>query len=245
MTALRPLVVLALFGAGALSAHFVWVDAAPAKLEVGKTVKVRVGNGHDIAASESALKFDGGQAFAVAPSGKRTELKPVVEGNWLVAPYKVEEPGLHRFQIVQDRGPISRVGEAYVPGDRKAHPTAERSLYSWRTATAYARTGAERFALGKPLGLPLELLAESGTSGLVFTVLRDGKPAAGIEVGIARPGDAQPDPIGKPDAAGKLSYTPPPAVKGPVLFVAAVVDPAPKGANCDTRNLTAVVDLNW
>ena len=237
--------IAATLGAGVLSAHFVWMEVAPAKLKIGQTVKVRIGNGHDIAASESPANFDGGKAFAVAPSGKRTELTPKVEGNWLTAPYRVAAPGLHRFQLVQDRGPISRVGEAYLPGGRDIHPTAERSIYSWRTAVSYGRTGAERFTPGRPLGLPLELLAESGPGGLLFTVMRDGKPAAGVEVGVAWPGDAQPEPIGQTDAAGKLEHTPAPAAKGPALFVAAVVEPAGQGDPFDTRNLTAVVHLSW
>ena len=231
--------------AGVLSAHFVWMEGPAAKLAVGQTTEVRIGNGHDISESESPLKFDGGEAFAITPSGKRVALKPQVSGQWLSAPYEAREAGLHRFQFVQDRGPISRVDGAYLAGGRDSHPTADRSIYSWRTATSFGRTGAEKVTLGKPLGLPLELLAESVADGFAFTVMRDGKPVQGVEVGVVWPGDAQAEPFDKSDGKGRLSFKRPANAKGPVLFVAAVVDPAPHGAHYDTRNLTAAVHLYW
>jgi uncharacterized GH25 family protein len=92
MTLAKPILPLVLMaGAAGLWAHFVWVDAMPVTLKTGETAKVRIGNGHDLAESESALNLAGLETFAIAPSGGRTDLKPEIAGKWVVAPYSVKE----------------------------------------------------------------------------------------------------------------------------------------------------------
>lgn len=234
-----------LLGAATLSAHFAWVEAMPAMLEAGKTAKVRIGNGHDLAKSESAVSLDGLKLWAISPSGAKTELKPAAEGTWVTAAYSVKETGVYRFVMTQDRGVMSQTTKGYKPGGRDVHPDAKKSMKIWRSASAVAWTTGAKFTLVKPIGLGLELTGERTADGIALVVLRDGKPHAGADLAIGLPGKEDDEPIGKSDSNGRFVYKAPANAKGPIVFLATIIEPAQKGANYDTNNYAAALHLNW
>lgn len=226
-------------------AHFAWIDAAPGKLVVGQPAKVRIGFGHDLAKSESAISLDGTSMFAISPSGAKTELKPAVDGVWLSAAAAVKDKGVHRFYFTQDRGIMSQTTKGYKPGGRDVHPDAKKSYKSWRSGLVYAWTADAKFAAGKAIGLPLEVLADRSSDSVTLTVLRDGKPASGAEVSVAWPGVEEAQSVGKADGNGRFVYKVPAGKTGQFVLLAAVVEPAQKGLTYDTNNFTSSVLLNW
>lgn len=78
-----PKMMAATAVAVSLSAHVVWIESGAPQLEVGKKALVRIGNGHDIAESESAISLEGVQVWAVTPAKARADLKPMVAGSWV------------------------------------------------------------------------------------------------------------------------------------------------------------------
>lgn len=226
-----------------LSAHFAWIDA-PA-LKVGETAKVRIGNGHDIANSESAISLDGVKAWTVTPSGAKSDLKIAGDGKWVVANYSVKEAGAYRFYMIQDRGVLSQTPKGYKAGGRDVHPDAKKSMKIWRSAIAYASTANAKSAAAKPFGLDLELIAEPTADSVALTVYRSGKPFGGAAIAIGLPGKDDDEELGKADGNGKFTYKIPAGMKGPAVFIATATEPAHKGANYDTNNYAAAAYLNW
>lgn len=239
----RLLLITALSGL-AVTAHFAWIDLA-GTLKTGQTATIRIGFGHDLGKSESAISLDGTSVFAIAPSGAKSALTPKVEGAWLVAGYPVKEAGSHRAYFTQDRGVISQTTKGYKPGGRDVHPDAKKSYRSWRSGMVYASTADAKAVPGKPLGLALETVAEKSSDGYAITVYRDGKPAADAEISGAWPGEEEAQPVGRADKSGRFVYKVPAGKKGAFLILASVIEPAPKGANYDTANFSASVLLNW
>lgn len=235
-------IAVGFFVAASLSAHFAWIDAP--SLKVGETAKIRIGNGHDIASSESAINLDGLKAWAVTPSGAKSDLKVVADGKWVVANYAVKEAGNYRFVMVQDRGVLSQTPKGYKPGGRDVHPDAKKSMKIWRSAVAYASTGAKATAV-KPVGVEFEITAEQSGDSVVLSVYRGGKPFGGAGIAVGLPGMDDDKDLGKADSNGKFTYKIPAGAKGPAVFLATVAEPAAKGANYDTNNYTAAAYLNW
>jgi uncharacterized GH25 family protein len=239
----RLLLLTALSGLAAM-AHFAWIELAGG-LTKGQTAQIRIGFGADLAKSASAISLDGTTVFAIAPSGARSALAPQTEGPWLVASYAVKEAGAHRIYFTQDRGAMSQTTSGVKPGGRDAHPDAKRSFKSWRSGMVFGWTEKAKPTASKPQGLPLEIVAEKSADGHVITVYREGKPAVDAEVSVARPGVEEAQPAGRTDKSGRFAYKVPAGQKSAYLLLAAVAEPAPKGANYDTQNLTASVLLNW
>lgn len=235
-------IAVGLLAAVTLSAHFAWIDAPT--LTVGKTAKIRIGNGHDLGKSESALSLDGLKAWSLAPSGAKADLKFTADGNWLTADFSVKEAGAHRFVMVQDRGVFSQTTKGFKAGGRDVNPDAKKATKYWRSGLAYGSTDSKQ-APAKPLGLELELTAVRAGNDIHLTVYRAGKPFAGAKLAIGLEGVADDQEIGKSDANGKFTYQVASGKKGPAVFLAVVLNDAPKGSNFDVSNHTAAAYLNW
>lgn len=241
---LRKCAAISAVATAGLFAHFSWIGPVVTTLEVGETAKIRLGNGHTFPESEGFLKTEGLKVFAVSPSGARMDLKVTPAKNEVLTEAPIKEAGLYRFAYVHDRGILSQTAKGYLPGGRDVHPDAKKSFKSFRTSVAYAWTAGSKYSAPKPLGLTFEMTADKKGDAVTLTVLRDGKPFSGADLSVVWPGQEQKE-IGKTDATGKFVYTAPAGAKGPVLFTAASVEPAQKGANYDTINYGAGLFLPW
>jgi len=228
-----------------LSAHFVWVDTMPAALEKGKTTKVRVGNGHDLAESESPIGLDGTKMVAIAPGGGKTPLTPSVDGKWVTASYAVKESGVHRFVLTQDRGVLSQTTKGYKPGGRDVHPDAKKSMKIWRSASGVAWTSDAKFTGMVALGMPFEMIATASADGITLTVIKNGRPQPKALIARGLPGKDDDEELGTTNDKGQFFYKFPAGFKGPIAFIATVSEPAPKAANYETDNFAATLQLSW
>lgn len=235
-------IAFSLMAAATLSAHFVWMES-PA-LKVGETARIRIGNGHEVGNSESAMSRDGLSSWALSPSGKKADLKFAVDGKWLVSDFPVKEAGAHRFVMVQDRGVFSQTTKGFKPGGRDVHPDAKKATKYWRSAIAYGSTDTKQ-APQQPQGLDLELTAQRQGNDIHLTVYQAGKPLSGIALSVAVVGTEDGKEIGKSDAQGKFVYKVATGSKGPVVFLATILKEATQGANYDVSNKTAAAYLNW
>lgn len=231
-----------LIAAATLSAHFVWIDS-PA-LKVGQTAKIRIGNGHDLGKSESALSRDGLKAWSISPSGTKSDMTFTQDGNWLSSSFPVKEPGAHRFVMTQDRGIFSQTTQGFKPGGRDVHPDAKKATKYWRSAIAYGSTDA-KMAPAQPLGLELELTLEQKANEIHLVVYRNGKSFKGAKLAIGLEGVEDDQEIGVSGENGKFTYKVRPGTKGPAVFLATILTDAPKGSNYDVSNHTAAAYLNW
>lgn len=238
----RFAVGLLAFG-GLLAAHYTWI-APPAQLAQGKECKILIGHGHQFPVSEEAIAAAQVKAFAVAPSGRRTELKATKAGKAVEVTYTPQEPGTHVLGFVQDRGVTSRTPAGVKPGGRDVNPDARQALRTVRTATAYASTSKAAVA-GKPLQLELEIVPEVTSASIVFQVLRKGQPLAGVPIQMLAGGQGQPRELGRTGAQGKLTFVIAAGSRPPALFLASLTEPAPKGASYDTTDLSTSLLLSW
>lgn len=229
--------------AGAVFAHFAWLEM-DGVLTVGKPATVKIGYGHEVTKSESAVSTEGLQLWAIEPSGAKIPLKPAPSGNWLTAEFTPKMAGAYRFVMTQDRGVLSQTTKGFKPGGRDVHPDAKKSMKLWRSAVVYALAGSASSSPGSPLKLPLEVLADRKPGELHLTVLRDGQPMPGAEVKLNQAGSEDTIPVGKTDAEGKLVVKKG-DMKGPALYVVSLEEPATKGANYDTNNFTSVIEVTW
>lgn len=228
-----------------LSAHVIWIESAVPQLEVGKAAMVRIGNGHDIAQSESAVSLEGLQMWVVTPANSKVPLKPAVDGSWVSSEYLVPSAGVYRFVMSHDRGVLSSTPEGLKPGGRDVHRNAARSMKIWRSASAVGSTPGKKAGSLRPLGLTFELVGERRGDVMELRALRDGKPQANADLAIGVPGKKEQDSIGKTDAAGKFGYKVPHTTNGSVVFVASISEPAEKTATFDTYNYSASLYLHW
>ncbi len=235
-------ITFSMMAAASLSAHFVWMESSA--LKVGETARIRIGNGHEVGKSESAMSMDGLSSWALSPSGKKADLKFAADGKWLVTDFAVKEAGAHRFVMVQDRGVFSQTTKGFKPGGREVHPDAKKATKYWRSAIAYGSTDAKQEPQ-QPLGLDLELAAHKRGNDVHLTVYQSGNPLSGIALSIAVVGVEEGKEIGKSDAQGKFVYKVPSGSKGPVVFLATILKEAPQGSNYDVSNKTAAAYLNW
>jgi uncharacterized GH25 family protein len=229
--------------AGAAAAHFAWIAPAMPVLTVGAAVQVQLGIGHELGISESAPLVAGLEAYALAPSGARAELRPVKNGLWLNAEYTPKEAGQHRLVFTHDRGIRSRTPKGLVDGGRDKNPTATQAFRSVRTAVAYALTANAKFE-PKAVGLVYELVPQRTEKGLTVTLLRNGKPCAGGAVAVSWAGKKEVV-VGKTGADGKISYAVSAGAKGPLVLLAEQPVATAKGSNYDTDNYETAVYLNW
>ncbi len=234
--------VFGILAAATLSAHFAWIDA-PA-LKVGQTAKIRIGNGHDLGKSESALSRDGLKAWAISPSGTKADLSFSPDGNWLSASFPVKQAGAHRFVMTQDRGVFSQTTKGFKPGGRDVNPDAKKATKYWRSAIAYGSTDT-KMAPAQPLGLEIEITLERKANEIHLVVYRNGKPLKGAKLAIGLEGVEDDQEIGISGENGKFAYKIPAGTKSPAVFLATVLNDAPKGSNYDVSNHTAAAYLNW
>ncbi len=228
---------LLLASAFAASAHYAWIETEAKTLAAGQTTKVKIGFGHEVGQSESAVNLDGLALWAIAPSGQKVALKPVPADKWVVAEFTAKEAGVYRFVMTQDRGVMSQTTKGFKPGGRDVHPDAKKSMKMWRSAVTYAGTGDKMHGAG--LGLPFEVLANRQGGAVELTVLRNGQPVTGAEVALNVPGKEEADKVGMTDASGKFRHSV--AGSGPSLFLVTMSSPAPAGSNYDTETLTSVL----
>jgi uncharacterized GH25 family protein len=233
-----------LFLAGVVAAHYTWIAPAPAPLVQGKVNKVLIAHGHQFPVSEEAIVAAQVKAFAIAPGGKRTELKSVKVGKLVEAAYTPMETGTHAFGFVQDRGVTSRTPGGVKLGGRDVNKDVAQASRVVRTAVAFAST-AKVTPPGKPLGLELEIVPQISASSVTLQLLRSGKPLAATAIQVLTSGSEEPKELGKTSAQGTLIYAIGAGTKSPVLFIAAVAEPAAKGASYDTTNLSTSLYLSW
>ncbi len=234
--------LMMLAGVAAASAHFTWIAPSASPLAVGQVAKLVIGSGHHFPKSETALRLVDVQVHAITPSGKRTELHPTTAGTSLAAEYKVEEAGMHRFVLVQDRGVLSWTTNGVRAGGKAEHPRARRSAKVYRSAVSYAVTPGSHFVQAKPLGIAFEMTADVSGSQVALAVWKDAKPCAGVEIRMAV-GDHGDKAIGKTSPDGRFVYTLGPDSKGALLFGVEYVEPASATANYDRGEFAASVEL--
>jgi uncharacterized GH25 family protein len=224
-------------------AHFTWIAPAVSPLVAGQTTRVQIGSGHHFPKSETALSLAGVEVYAIAPSGKKTVLQSEVAGTSLAADYKVEEAGMHRFVLLQDRGVLSWTTNGVRPGGKAEHPGAIRSARVFRSAVSYGLTPGSHLAKAKPLGIAFEMTAEVSGGEVILTVLKDSKPCAGAEIRLAT-GDHGDKALGRTAADGRLVHALGSGAKGAMLFaVEQYIEPAPASANYDRAEFAASVQL--
>lgn len=228
-----------------LSAHVVWIEGANPRLEVGKKTLIRIGNGHNIAGSDSAIPADNVKMWAVTPANTKLELKPATSGPWLASEYLVPASGAYRFVMTQDRGVVSATPAGYKPGGRDVNRNAVRSMKIWRSASSVGLTPGAQMGRLKPLGLVFELVGERRGDTMDLVVMRQGKPHPGADLAIGFPGKTEQDKIGTTDATGRFTYKVPASSKGPLVFVASISEPAGKTATFDTYNYSSSLYLVW
>ena len=229
--------------AGAAAAHFAWIAPVTPVLTVGTASRVQLGIGHELGVSESTPLLPGLQAYALAPSGARTELKPAKSGLWLNAEYTPKEAGQHRLVFVHDRGIRSRTPKGLLDGGRDRNPSATQAFRGVRTAVAYALTADAKLE-PKAVGLPYELVPQRTEKGVTVTLLYQGRPYAGGDVAVSWAGKKEVV-LGKTGADGKMSYVAPAGAKGPFVILCEQPIAAAKGLPYDTDNYETALYLNW
>lgn len=227
-----------------LAAHYTWMAPAEAPLIQGKANKIQIAHGHRFPASEEAIAAAQVRAFAIAPSGKRTDLKAVAAGKVVLMDYTPGEAGTHALGFVQDRGVSSRTPSGVKKGGRDVNPTATQAFRTVRTAVGYASTGKVSPS-SKGLGLEFEIVPQIAGGTITLQLLRAGKPLLGAGIGLLVNGAEEPNELGKTDAQGRLVYKPGAAIKPPVLFIADLAEPAQKGAAYDSTHLSTSLFLSW
>lgn len=241
---MRMLRTAAIFPLGLLAfAHFAWVET-DGPLVVGKAAKIKIGYGHEVTQSESAVSLEGLKLWAIDASGAKIELSPSVSGNWVVSDFTPKAAGAYRFVMTQDRGVLSQTTKGFKPGGRDVYPDAKKSMKLWRSATVYASTNGIAVSAGAPLNLPLEVLLDRKAGEIQLTVLHAGQPMLGAEVALNVPGSEDTVAVGKTNPDGKLTVKQG-SLKGPALYVVTLAEPASKGANYDTNNFTSVLEVTW
>lgn len=230
--------------ATALFAHATWIAPVPGTLEVGKSVEVQIGNGHAFPQSESALSPQNLQVFAVAPSGRKADLKPVKSGSSLTASYAVREPGVHRFGFVQDRGVMSRTPQGLKPGGRDKNPGATQSMKMYRAAVAYAATAGAHSPVPTPLGLTFEMIPQRTKDAVILTVLLNSKPVTGAKIRTVWAGQKEQE-LGSTGSDGKFTYQIPGGRSGPFLLIAAHSGKAGAGETYDVADYSNTLYLTW
>jgi uncharacterized GH25 family protein len=242
VTTIRIAAVLSL-AIPASFAHFAWLET-DSTLTVGKSATIKIGYGHEVTKSESAVSTEGLKLWAIDPAGMKTELRPVASGDWVVAEFTPKAKGAYRFVMTQDRGVLSQTTKGFKPGGRDVHPDAKKSMKLWRSATVHASTPGEAVLAGAPLQLPLEVLMDRKPGEVHLTVLREGQPMLAAEVSLNVVGSEDTVPVGKTNPDGKLVLKQG-SLKGPALYVVSLAEPAAKDANYDTNNFTSVVEVTW
>jgi uncharacterized GH25 family protein len=229
--------------AAASLAHYAWLET-DGVLTVGKKTMVKIGFGHEVTKSESAVPTEGLELWAIDPAGTKTSLTPAASGNWVTAEFTPKGAGTYRFVMAQDRGVLSQTTKGFKPGGRDVHPDAKKSMKLWRSAAVYASAGGAPVSAGAPLGLPLEVLMDRKPGEIHLTVFRAGQPAPGVEVALNVVGSEEAVPVGKTSTGGRLVVKQG-QLKGPALYVVSLAEPAAKGANYDTNNFTSVLEVTW
>jgi uncharacterized GH25 family protein len=218
---------------------------APAGVLVaGKVNRIEIGHGHRFPVSEEAIAAGQVKAFALAPPGKRTELRAAAAGKVVALEYTPDEPGTHTLGFVQDRGILSRTPGGVKKGGKDANPDAVRTFRAVRTAVSYASAGTPA-PPGRAAGLEFEIVPGMEGGVVALQVLRKGKPAAGADVQVLLSGREEVKPLGKTGEQGRLVYNREAGAKGPVLFLAGWAEPAPAGAAYGTTNLSTSLYLDW
>jgi uncharacterized GH25 family protein len=227
-----------------LFAHVTWIAPVDAPLEVGKSAKVQIGNGHGFPESESALDPGNLKLFAVAPSGAKSDLTAVKAGAFLTADYTVREAGLHRIVIENNRGVVSRTPQGLKPGGRDQNPGATQSMKIYRSAIAYTGTAGASIGNPSPIGLSFELIPHRTKDAMAVTLLSYGKPCAGATISVFWPSRKQED-VGTTGADGKFTYRVPDGMKGQFLLAAAQSEKASAGEKYDTSDYATALYLTW
>lgn len=224
-------------------AHYTWM-APLGPLAVGKANRIEIGHGHRFPVSEEAIASAQVKAFAVSPSGKRVELKVAAVPKMVVAEYTPAEAGTHTLGFIQDRGVSSRTPGGLKKGGKDVNRDAVQAFRTVRTSVSYASTGKTALP-GKAAGVEFEIVPKLEAGAVALQVLRNGKPAAGVEVQALTKGQEESNPVGKTDAQGRVVYKLAAGAAGPVLFVADMVEPAPAGSAYDRTNLSTSLNVNW
>lgn len=239
LRSLRHLAWTGLLLAGILAAHYTWI--APVSLVKGKAARIAIGHGHHFPESEEAIAAAQVKAFAVAPSGNRSELKAAKAGRIVEVDYTPVEEGTHAIGFVQDRGVTSRTPAGVKPGGRDVNKDAVAAFRTIRTAVTFATTGRVTLPR-KSLGLDLEIVPRVVGTAVTLQLTRSGKPLAGQSIEVLTSASKEAKTVGETDAAGTVVYQTG-TVAGPLLFIAGVAEPAAKGLAYETTNLSTSLYL--
>jgi uncharacterized GH25 family protein len=233
----RKLALLALATATAAWTHYTWV-APSGPLQANKPVKIMVAHGDRFPQTDEAVNAAQVQLFVIAPSGARTDLKPVSAKTFVAADFTPKENGAYRLAFAQDRGAMSRTPQGVKPGGRDKNPNAVEAFTMLRTGVWHSGKGH------KPVGLEVELAAELNGGTWTVQLLRSGKPLAGQPVQVVPNGEEKAVDLGKTGADGKVTYKAA-AVHGPAMFLSEFSEKAPAGSPIDARRFSTTLYVNW
>lgn len=235
---------LLLSGAVSLFAHFAWLAPAPQTAKVGETVVVLLVSGHSFPASGEPVKGIDVKMIVVDPAGKSAVLIPADKGRGLEAAFKVESEGLYRVASEYDRGVISRTPEGWKPGGKSKHPNATSALKSYNSFLCAVKTPGAALTSSAPLGLGFEISWAREDGRLIALATAESRPVEGAEISaVIGSGDAKP--LGKTDAAGRISIEIPEKFKGPVLLTGSISRPMPAGCDYDAERTSSTHFLTW
>lgn len=223
--ALMTLGLVAALVVARASAHEFWVEPSAFRLEDGERLAVRlcVGDGFDgWSLPRSAGRIE--QFTAIGPGGEQ----PVVglDGADPAGVVRLATPGFHviayrsnrAFQVLtaerfdqhlREKG-LDRI--AALRDKSGAGRGKLREAYSRHAKALIQVRDDDAIVVDRPIGLPLELVAEpdllraSAGNLRSFQLLYRGKPLAGALVAAARPGTADDDLEVRTDADGRASF---------------------------------------
>lgn len=191
---------LLLAGAPAL-AHNIWLAPDNHFPQVGDTVQIKVGFGHDYPASRMDQPVKEGmigEALAIAPGGGQVVLEKTAVDTYRL---KIEQPGAYLVVAAMPPGLFSRTPEGMKRGGRQDFPEVKSCMEARMVANAFLFAGGQGPAAQSAQHLQLKPLADLASlkkGGVLPVQVRfEGQPLAGAQIkatyaGYQPPAEAKP-----------------------------------------------------